>query len=122
MLSSDESQQLGLTFVKNQFLKRTGLQYTELVELLKTEYIFPDMPKSQSISIMENIHFSYGFLQALIYPSDDPNKKYERLLGWLIPALLKDNGDPCKLEEALTEEEMKQKNSIVIMKNSVNTQ
>lgn len=110
MLSTDESKGLGLTFVKDQFLKRTGVQYTELVELLKTQCLFPAIPQEQSLGILESIRFSYSFLQTLIYPDNYPKKKYERLLGLLIPALLRGNNDPCKLDEApLTEEDVKKK-------------
>ena len=34
----------GLTFVKKQFLPRTGIQYVDLVELLKTRFINPAYP------------------------------------------------------------------------------
>ena len=50
MLSLDEDPktgQKGLTFVKKQFLPRTGIQYTDLVELLKTRFINPNFPQGQ---------------------------------------------------------------------------
>ena len=47
MLSLDETEQLGLTFVKKQFLPRTGIQYVDLVELLKTRFINPNFPAGQ---------------------------------------------------------------------------
>src|SRR4030095_4825341 len=88
MLSIDEQKEEGLTFVKKQFLKRTGLQYQELVELLKTQCLFPDMPKEQSLSILGYINFSYRFLQALVNDSPDPMQKYESVIGFLVPTLL----------------------------------
>ncbi len=51
MLSTDETKKLGLTFVKAQFLPRAGIAYTDLIELLKTQYINPPKP-SGGISIV----------------------------------------------------------------------
>ncbi|PEJ85528.1 neuraminidase-like domain-containing protein [Bacillus toyonensis] len=53
----------GLTLIKKEFLRRTGIDYINLVNLLKTEYINPYMPKGKSKTIMESLHFSYRFLQ-----------------------------------------------------------
>ncbi|MEB3103555.1 neuraminidase-like domain-containing protein [Ferviditalea candida] len=53
----------GLTLIKKQFLRRTGIDYFNLVDLLKTEYINPCMPKGKSKTIMESLHFSYRFMQ-----------------------------------------------------------
>ena len=53
----------GLTMVKKEFIRRTGIDYFNLVDLLKTEYINPCMPKGKSKAIMESLHFSYRFLQ-----------------------------------------------------------
>jgi len=44
MFSTDETIQVGLTFVKAQLLSRTGIAYTDLVELLTTQYINPPKP------------------------------------------------------------------------------
>ncbi|MDJ0532078.1 MAG: Tc toxin subunit A, partial [Xenococcaceae cyanobacterium MO_207.B15] len=41
MLNTDKTAKQGLTFVKKQFLPRTGIQYLDLVELLKTQFINP---------------------------------------------------------------------------------
>ncbi len=53
----------GLTLIKKEFLRRTGIDYFNLVYLLKTEYINPCMPKGKSKAIMESLRFSYRFLQ-----------------------------------------------------------
>jgi hypothetical protein len=53
----------GLTLIKKEFIPRTGIDYFNLVDLLKTEYINPCMPKGKSKAIMESLHFSYRFLQ-----------------------------------------------------------
>lgn len=51
MLSLEETKKLGLTFVKEQFLPRAGIAYTDLIELLKTQYINPPST-SGAISIV----------------------------------------------------------------------
>ncbi|MFN6590493.1 neuraminidase-like domain-containing protein [Bacillus sp. TD10] len=53
----------GLMLIKKEFLRRTGIDYFNLVDMLKTEYINPDIPKGQSKVIMEKLRFSYRFLQ-----------------------------------------------------------
>ncbi|PET30550.1 hypothetical protein CN518_20215 [Bacillus anthracis] len=53
----------GLTLIKKEFLRRTGIDYFNLVDLLKTRYINPYMPRGKSKTIMESLHYSYRFLQ-----------------------------------------------------------
>ncbi len=65
MLSIDETVQQGLTFVKKQFLPRTGIQYVDLVELLKTQFINPNFPQGRALSILESIRFSYRLILGL---------------------------------------------------------
>src|SRR5204863_6107681 len=67
MLDEDPTTMLGLSWVKTQFTKRTGILYTDLVDLLKTRYINPKMPTGQALATMERIKFSYRFLQYLVH-------------------------------------------------------
>lgn len=83
MLSTDESLQEGLTFVKKQFLPRTGIQYVDLVELLKTRVINPDFPQGKVLTMLESIRFSYRFLQTLVTNSDDPKVRFAKLIDFL---------------------------------------
>ncbi len=53
----------GLTLIKKEFLRRTGIDYFNLVDLLLTETLNPCMPKGRAKTIMESLHFSYRFLQ-----------------------------------------------------------
>ncbi|PIE70711.1 MAG: hypothetical protein CSA22_06040 [Deltaproteobacteria bacterium] len=53
----------GLTLIKPEFLRRTGIDYADLVELLKTQTLNPCLPKGRAKAIMESLHFSYRFLQ-----------------------------------------------------------
>jgi hypothetical protein len=87
MLSLDEDEQSGqkgLTFVKKQFLPRTGIQYTDLVELLKSRFINPNFPQGQALTMLEAIRFSYRFLQTLVDTSaTDPKTRFAKLIGFL---------------------------------------
>jgi hypothetical protein len=103
MLSIDETAKLGLTFVKKQFLPRTGIQYVDLVDLLKTRFINPAFPQGRALTILESIRFSYRFLQTLVdTSSNDRVKRFAKLIAFLngaqalvpkINALL--HPDPC---------------------------
>jgi Tc toxin complex TcA C-terminal TcB-binding domain/Neuraminidase-like domain/Salmonella virulence plasmid 28.1kDa A protein len=73
--------QKGLTFVKKEFLPRTGIQYVDLVELLRTQFVNPHYPKGKARIIAESIRFSYRFLQSLVdQTSDDPKVKFAKLI------------------------------------------
>ncbi len=107
MLSTDETQKLGLTFVKKQFLPRTGIQYVDLVELLKTQFINPNFPQGKALTILESIRFSYRFLQTLVdTTSTDPKVRFAKLVDFLekaqplvplLDALL--HPDPCQQQK-----------------------
>jgi Salmonella virulence plasmid 28.1kDa A protein len=109
MLDTVESKQLGLTFVKKQFLKRTGIQYTDLVELLKTRFINPNFPQRKALTILESIRFSYRFLQTLVVPGNDPTTRFAKLVEFLeqtqtflplLDAIL--HPDPCHKDKVDT--------------------
>jgi len=103
MLSTDEKKKLGLTFVKNQFLVRTGLLYTDLINLLETRFINPNYPSGWALTMLESIRFSYRYLQTLVdNSSTDPKIKFAKLIAFLkvaqplIPVLeAMMNPDPC---------------------------
>ena len=107
MLSTDEAAQLGLTFVKKQFLPRTGILYTDLVDLLKTRFINQAYPQGQALTIMDSLRYSYRFLQTLVDASStDPKVRFAKLIGFLnaaqplvptIDALL--HPDPCHQQD-----------------------
>lgn len=86
MLSTDEDpkKQIGLTFVKKQFLPRTGIQYVDLVDLLKTQFINSVLPEGKALAIMESIRFSYKFLKTKVHSQEkDPTKKFSELIDYL---------------------------------------
>jgi hypothetical protein len=76
MLSQDENNPRGLTFVKDQFLPRTGITYSELVDLLRTDSINPNMLKGRNRVIMEAFRLSYTYMKSLV----KPGKGRERFL------------------------------------------
>lgn len=65
MLSNDASTKIGLQFVQRQLLPRTGIQYADLVTLLKTQYLNFCMPTGRALTIMESLPFSYRYLMTL---------------------------------------------------------
>lgn len=108
MLSTDETEKLGLTFVKKQFLPRTGIQYIDLVELLRTQFINPNYPQGKALTILESIRFSYRFLQKLVDPdkAKSPQVRFAKLIQFLetfqpfvplLDAML--HPDPCQQQK-----------------------
>jgi Tc toxin complex TcA C-terminal TcB-binding domain/Neuraminidase-like domain/Salmonella virulence plasmid 28.1kDa A protein len=85
MLSTNEKLKIGLTFVKKQFLPRTGIQYVDLVELLKTRFINPAFPQGKALTILESIRFSYRLLQKLVDPdtTKSPQVRFAKLIDLL---------------------------------------
>jgi hypothetical protein len=106
MLSLDEAPgtgQKGLTFVKKQYLQRSGVQYVDLVELLKTRFVNPNFPQGKALTILESIRFSYRYLQSLVDPSTEPKIRFAKLIEFLeiyqplVPAIKAQmHPDPCK--------------------------
>jgi Tc toxin complex TcA C-terminal TcB-binding domain/Neuraminidase-like domain len=87
MLSDDETQAIGLSFVKNQFLKRSGMTYAEIVELVKTNYVNPLYPAGRALAMLHSIRFSYRFLQTLVdYTADTVRDKFHHLIEFLVVA------------------------------------
>lgn len=84
MLDDSEATKSGLMFVEDQFLKRTGIEYTDLINLLLTKYINPLYPSGQALTILDSIRFSYRYLQKLVDNSSaDPKIKYAKLIAFL---------------------------------------
>jgi hypothetical protein len=63
---SDAAKLDNLQDIKKEFLPRTSIDYANLVDLLKTEFVNPLMPKGKSKAIMESLHFNYRFLQQYV--------------------------------------------------------
>ncbi len=106
MLSTDEGQKLGLTFVQQQFLPRTGLLYTDLVSFLETKYVNPSYPQGQALTILDSIRATYRYLQTLL--DTDPEASQEARFANLIEYLEEPGNtslggllapDPCQPQE-----------------------
>lgn len=48
------------------FLRRTNILYTDLIELLKTHYLNPYYPRGRELEFLNDIRFSYRYLQQLM--------------------------------------------------------
>lgn len=110
MLSRDETKKDGLTFVKEQFLPRTGIAYKDLVELLETKYLNPSLPEEKKLTILKKIRFSYEFLQSLIEPAAGPDK-YKKLIKFIKenqPPAQIDPCNPTNVESSLSETEIEE--------------
>jgi hypothetical protein len=68
MLNLEEEKATGLTFVKKQFLPRTGVAYADLVDLLRTRFINPKMLQGRDKVIMEAFRLTYRVMQSLVGP------------------------------------------------------
>ncbi len=96
-----------LTFVKQEFLPSTGIEYVDLVELLKTRFINPNFPQGKALTLLESIRFSYRFLQTLVNTSStDPRIRFGKLIAFLektqsflplLDAML--HPDPCQQQK-----------------------
>ncbi|KAK0641913.1 hypothetical protein B0T16DRAFT_380998 [Cercophora newfieldiana] len=71
MLDMDEDRQSGLAFVKRQLLPRTGVQYSDLVDAVKTRFMNPNMPQGRA----------KNFLTSNGQDTDDPPVRLRRLNG-----------------------------------------
>ncbi|GGO53676.1 Tc toxin subunit A-related protein [Streptomyces lasiicapitis] len=85
MLDADETRHLGLTFVKDQLLPRTGLTYGELVEILRTRFVNPVMPSGPALRLTLAIQASYRFLQTLLDTGTvDPKRRFAKVIEFLV--------------------------------------
>ncbi|MET9088413.1 neuraminidase-like domain-containing protein [Streptomyces sp. NPDC004237] len=85
MLDADETRHLGLTFVKDQLLPRTGLAYAELVEILRTRFVNPVMPSGPALRLTMAIQASYRFLQTLVdTTTTDPKRRFAKVIDFLV--------------------------------------
>ncbi|KAM6504796.1 hypothetical protein FSOLCH5_015286 [Fusarium solani] len=79
VLSLDDVQKSGLSFVKAQFLPRSGLSYAETAELARTKFVNPMMPMGKDKVLMDAIRFSYRLLQHLALGLTDTAERNEAL-------------------------------------------
>ncbi|KAL7904170.1 hypothetical protein GGI35DRAFT_490758 [Trichoderma velutinum] len=67
----------GLQMVKGEFLRRTGITWVDLVEILQTKFINPQIPDGKDAAIMDTFTASYSYLQTLIIPGTITGDPYE---------------------------------------------
>ncbi|KAH6856078.1 hypothetical protein B0I37DRAFT_425036 [Chaetomium sp. MPI-CAGE-AT-0009] len=84
LLDDDPDTKTGLTWAKAQFLPRTGVFYTDLVALLKTRTINPNMPTGKALATMLKLRFSYRFLMYLVHTKyRDKKRRFSTLIKFL---------------------------------------
>lgn len=90
MLSANDTEKIGLRYVKRQFLPRSGLTYSEVAELLETGYVNEVYSFGKNSFVIQALRSNYLFLRALVEPTvtDDPERKYRRLIDWLYATYL----------------------------------
>ncbi|WP_198648818.1 Tc toxin subunit A, partial [Cyanothece sp. BG0011] len=66
------------------FLRRVNIQYTDLIELLKTRYINPNYLSGKDLAYMNSLRYSYRYLQSLVDETQtDIKLKYQKLVAFL---------------------------------------
>lgn len=60
---SHNSSKVGLAWIKDQFLRRSGLNHPETVDLVRTYYVNPMYPCGRDRVFLDSIRFSYRILQ-----------------------------------------------------------
>jgi hypothetical protein len=83
LLSMDETQKTGLSFVKAQFLVRSGLSFADTADLLRTKFVNPMMPIGKDKVLMESIRFSYRLLQHLTIGITSVSQRHKALAQFL---------------------------------------
>jgi hypothetical protein len=77
MFSSDDEAMTGLSFIKQQLLPRSGLAYTDLVDIVSTQFVNPMQPTGADKAVVNSIRYSYKFLQELV--DDTGSHRYDRM-------------------------------------------
>jgi hypothetical protein len=86
--SMDDSARSGLMFVKNQFLQRSGVTWIDLVDIVQTFFVNPNLPLGRDLDILQSLKFSYKFLQGLIpKTTDGSTPDYTKLAEFLVANL-----------------------------------
>ncbi|KAF7513140.1 hypothetical protein GJ744_010536 [Endocarpon pusillum] len=84
LLSEATTPKTGLSWVKAQFLGRSGLSYAETADLVRTYYVNSMYPSGKDKVLLESIRFSYRFLQHLASVFPDKSTKIAALTEFLI--------------------------------------
>ncbi len=73
------------------FLRRVNIQYTDLIQLLKTRYINPNYLSGKDLAYMNSLRYSYRYLQSLVDKNQtDIKLKYRKLVALLQSKEIKD--------------------------------
>lgn len=83
LMNDNASTKTGLTWVKSQFLPRSGLSYAETAELVRTYYVNPMFPSGREKRMLDAIRFSYRFFQRLGAQYPDPARRVNAIVDFL---------------------------------------
>jgi hypothetical protein len=83
MTDMDPTEKKGLSFVKAQFLPRSGLTYLETVSLMATNFVNPMMPTGKDKVLLDSIRFSYRFLQHIVLGIADTKQRNQAIATFL---------------------------------------
>lgn len=83
VVSLDKDEKTGLSFVKAQFLRRSGFSFAETVQLLETKYVNPMMPTGKDKVLLDNIRYSYRFLQMITVGLTDKGERIDAISAML---------------------------------------
>ena len=83
LLSANQSKQDGLQFVKKQLLPRSGVSYTDLIDIVQTSFVNPNYPSGRDKTILDSLKFSYSFLSTLVDDGTTAEVKYGKLVDFL---------------------------------------
>lgn len=82
--TTDNQPRKGLQWVKAQFLPRTNIEYTTLVEVVQTKFVNPMFPEGRNKRMMDSLRFSYKFLATLVSPGPAGNRRrFAKLIAFL---------------------------------------
>ena len=96
-LLSLDPDKTGLSFVEDQLLRRTGLTWTELVDIVQTDFFNPRTLDGADQAMFRRIKFSYKFLQTLENPDRDENIRYKNIAKYVASMVDTDEADKKKL-------------------------
>lgn len=72
----------GLSFIKQQLLPRSGLSYTNLIDIVSTSFVNPFQPTGVAKLVFDSLRYSYRFLQELV--DESGASRYDRMAQFVV--------------------------------------
>ena len=77
--STDQEEKTGLCWVKDQFLRRTGITWVQLVDVMQTSFVNHGTLSGSMLKMLREFRVSYRFLMTLVDPSRKGNRRFEKV-------------------------------------------